>query len=130
MENVKILKTFIDTFYRTIQYSTLMINFRVGTIFKQYFYEYLVIQINPKILLVQLDLDTIKTEKEYKDYLVKELSSKFNLDLTFSEIFIEEIEAQGKIQGFEDNLRKAKRYSQLYDHYFGRHNKYERKQTL
>lgn len=68
--------------------------------------------------------------KEYKDYLVKELSYKFNLDLTFSEIFIEEIEAQGKIQGFEDNLRKAKRYSQLYDHYFGRHNKYERKQTL
>lgn len=71
MENVKILKTFIDTFYRTIQYSTLMINFRVGTIFKQYFYEYLVIQINPKILLVQLDLDRIKTEKEYKDYLIK-----------------------------------------------------------
>lgn len=68
--------------------------------------------------------------KEYKDYLTKKLAHKFNLDITFAEVFIEEIEKKGEIKGFEDNLVKAERYGQLYDHYFGRHNGYERKGTL
>lgn len=58
--------------------------------------------------------------KEYREYLAKEMAKKFNLDLDFASVFIEEVEKAGKIKGFEETLKECSRYGQIYNHYFGR----------
>lgn len=68
--------------------------------------------------------------KEYKDYLAKKMAEKFNLDLDFANVFIEQVEKIGKIEGFEERVINTERYGQLYDHYFGRRNKYDRIEVL
>lgn len=60
--------------------------------------------------------------KEYKDYLIKKMVDKYNLDKDFAETFIDEVEKKGKIEGFEEVMLDCDRYIFLYDHYFGRKN--------
>lgn len=60
--------------------------------------------------------------KEYKDYLIKKMVEKYNLDKDFAETFIDEVEKKGKIEGFEEVMLDCDRYVFLYDHYFGRKN--------
>lgn len=60
--------------------------------------------------------------KEYKDYLIKKMVDKYNLDKDFAETFIDEVEKKGKIEGFEEVMLDCDRYVFLYDHYFGRKN--------